>query len=284
MTSKRKEPRARIQATGGTLLKSTGALAAPPFKEFKLGGEVCRITLTAPIVEVEGNKFQINAPKVWDIPFGDNEKDLAKWLQNLKEPTPIRGFYCPAEFEVDFGGYECNFTLERNLNKQQNSNEPEILITNLEISSTIPQGNLTLPLPRLKVYALQLSGLFGTAYPPNFRKYFADGKSYFQTDENGAIDIDRYGYKITRSSALVLTEGENPRTRLLNDKVLAEVARLHKTLPHGSKIQDIAQALNISERSARFYVAQARHPHNGLLEPTGRKRSKPKKQTKGKKK
>ena len=283
MTSQSKKQRARIQTTGGTLLKMTGAFAAPPFKEFKLGGEVCRIILTAPIVLVEGDKFQIDAPTVWDIPFGDSEKDLAKWLKNLKEPTPIRGFYCPAEFEVQFADFEIWFTLERNLNKQQNSNEPEILITNLEISSAIAQGNLTLPLPRLKVLALQLSGLFGTAYPPNFKKYFADGKSYFQTDENGAIDIDRYGYKITRSSALVLTEGENPRTRLLNDKVLAEVARLHRTLPHGSKIQDIAHALNISERSARFYIAQCRHPQHGLLPSTGRTRSK-KTKKKGKKK
>lgn len=284
MTSKRKEPRARANAKGNTLSKITGEPSEQPFREFKIGGEVCRMFLISPEVAPDGSKFQINAPKVWDIPFGDSEKDLAKWLRNLKEPTPVRGFYCPAEFEVQFAGFEILFTLERNLNKQQNSNEPEILITNLEISSAIPQGNLTLPLPRLKVLALQLSGLFGTAYPPNFRKYFADGKSYFQTDENGAIDIDRYGYQITRSSALVLTEGENPRTRLLNDEVLAEVARLHKTLPHGSKIQDIANALKISERSARFYVAQARHPHNGLLEPTGRKRSKTKKQTKGKKK
>ncbi len=284
MTSKSKEPRARFQATGGTLLKSTPETSEQPFKEFKLGGEVCRMFLISPEVAPDGSKFQINAPKVWDIPFGDSEKDLAKWLRNLKEPTPIRGFYCPAEFEVQFTDFQIWFTLERNLNKQQNSNEPEILITNLEISSAIPQGNLTLPLPRLKVWALQLSGLFGTAYPPNFRKYFADGKSYFQTDENGAIDIDRYGYQITRSSALVLTEGENPRSRLLNDKVLADVARLHKTLPHGSKIQDISKALNISERSVRFYVAQARHPKFGLLEPTGRKRTKTKKQTKGKKK
>ena len=284
MTSKSKEPRARIQTTGGTLFKMTGAFAAPPFKEFKLGGELCRITLSAPIVLVEGDKFQINTPIAWDIPFGDSEKDLTKWLKNLKDPTPIRGFYCPASFEVQFGGYECGFTLERNLNKEQNSKEPEFWITQLKFSGLIPQMTLTLALSRLKVYALQLAGVFGTAYPPNFRKYFADGKSYFQTDENGAIDIDRYGYQITRSSALVLTEGENPRSRLLNDKVLAEVSRLHKTLPHGSKIKDIAKALNISERSARFYVAQARHPHNGLLEPTGRKRTKTKKQTKGKKK
>jgi len=282
MTSKSKEPRARANTNSSAVSKITGEPSGQPFKEFKLGGEVCRMFLISPEVAPDGSKFQISAPKVWDIPFGDSEKDLAKWLRNLKEPVPIRGFYCPAKFEVQFTGFEIWFTLERNLNKQQNSNEPEILITNLEISSAIPQGNLTLPLPRLKVWALQLSGLFGTAYPPNFRKYFADGKSYFQTDKNGAIDIDRYGYQITRSSALVLTEGENPRSRLLNDKVLAEVAQLHKTLPHGSKIKDIAQALNISERSARFYVEQARHPHNGLLEPTGRKRTK--KQTKGKKK
>ena len=284
MTSKRKEPRARFQATVGTLLKSTGELAAPPFKEFKLGGEVCRITLTAPIVEVEGSKFQVGAPKVWDIPFGDSEKDLAKWLQNLKEPTPIRGFYCPAKFKVEFVGYECVFTLERNFNKQQNSKEPEFWITQLEFSGLIPQMTLTLALSRLKIYALQLAGIFGTAYPPNFRKYFADGKSYFQTDENGAIDIDRYGYRITRSSAKVLTEGSNSKARLNTKENLQEVARLHQTLPHGSKYADIATALNISERLARFYVAECRKPENGLLPATGRKRSKTKKQTKGKKK
>ena len=72
MTSQSKKQRARIQTTGGTLLKMTGAFAAPPFKEFKLGGEVCRIILTAPIVLVEGDKFQIDAPTVWDIPFGDS--------------------------------------------------------------------------------------------------------------------------------------------------------------------------------------------------------------------
>jgi hypothetical protein len=65
---------------------------------------------------------------------------------------------------------------------------------------------------------------------------------------------------------------------------LQEVARLHKTLPHGSKIADIAQALQIDERLARFYVAECRKPENDLLPQTGRKRSKPKKQTKGKNK
>ena len=144
--------------------------------------------------------------------------------------------------------------------------------------------DLPVQTPALKVLALQLSGLFGTAYPPNFRKYFADGKSYFQTDENGAIDIDRYGYQITRSSAKVLTEGSNPKARLNTTENLQEVARLHQTLPHGSKYADIAQALGITERLARFYVAECRKPENGLLPATGRKRSKPKKQTKGKKK
>lgn len=282
MTSKSEKPHARFHGTFKTLLKSTGALAAQPFKEFKLGGEVCRITLTAPAVVVEGDQFQINAATVWDIDFGKSEKDLTKWLKNLKEPTPIRGFYCPAKFKVEFVGYECGFTLERNLNKQQNSKDPEFWITQLEFSGLIPQMTLTLALSRLKVYALQLAGIFGTAYPPNFKKYFADGKSYFQTDENGAIDIDRYGYQITRSSAKVLTEGSNPKARLNTKENLQEVARLHQTLPHGSKYADIAQALNISERLARFYVAECRKPENGLLPATGRKRSKPKKQTKGK--
>ena len=33
--------------------------------------------LISPEVAPDGSKFQINAPKVWDIPFGDSEKDLA---------------------------------------------------------------------------------------------------------------------------------------------------------------------------------------------------------------
>lgn len=275
MTSQSKKQQARVRVSGGTLSKSTGAAAAQPFKEFKFVGEDCTIQLLTPEVSEDGAKFQINASVIWDIDFGDSDKNLAKWLKNLKEPSPIRGFYIPATFLFSFGDYyECEFSLERNLNKTKNTTEPEFLINDIKLNGQMEYENLSLPLARLKVFALQLAGVFGTAYPPNFKKYFADGKSYFQADENGAIDIDRYGYQVTRSSALIYTQGENPHGRLLNDEVLREVARLHKTLPHGSKIQDIAHALNISERSARFYVAQCRHPQNGLLPSTGRTRSK----------
>lgn len=284
MTSQSEKQHARIQATG-TLLKNTGAAAAQPRKEFKFGGENCTIELLTPKVSEDGAKFQINASTIWDIDFGDSEKDLVKWLKNLKEPLPIRGFYIPATFLFSFGdSYDCEFALERNLNKKKNTTEPEFLINDIKLNGQMEYENLSLPLARLKVFALQLAGVFGTAYPPNFKKFFAGGESYIQTDKDGGIDIDRYGYQITRSSALIYTQGENPHGRLLNDEVLREVARLHRTLPHGSKIQDIAHALNISERSARFYVAQCRHPKHGLLPATGRTRSKKtKKRTKGKK-
>lgn len=284
MTSQSKKPPTPDQKKS-VLLKSTGALAAQPFKEFKLSGEVCEIRLITPEVSSEKNSFQINSGIVWIVDFGKDfyEYEIGNWLKKLKEPTPIRGFYCPATFAVSISRYGFEFTLEKNWNKIQNSKEPDLLITKLEFYGAFPQTTLNLPLARLKVYALQLVGLFGTAYPPNFRKYFADGKSYIQTDEDGGIDIDRYGYQITRSSALHYTQGENPQTRMLNDTILQEVARLHQTLPHGSKIEDIAQALNISKRSARFYVAQARHPQHGLIPSTGRRRTKTKKQTKGKK-
>jgi len=277
MTSQSKRTRARDKSARSKLFKIIDDTGAKPFKELKIRGEVCRMSLVSPEVSPGGSKFEIGAGIVWIVNFGKDfyEHDIGNWLKKLKEPTTIRGFYCPAEFYVSFSdpvfGFE--FTLEKNWNKIVNSKEPDLLINSIEISGQIPQDILNLPLARLKVHALQLAGVFGTAYPPNYRKYFADGKSYFQTDENGAIDVDRYGFQITRSSALHYIQGENPITRLLNDEILAEVARLHKTLPHGSKIQDIAQALNISERSARFYVAQARHPRHGLLEPTGRKRN-----------
>lgn len=281
MTSKSKKPHARIQTTGGTLSKNVGGAGVQPFKEFKLEGEVCRMTLTAPKVALDGNTFQISAATAWDIDL-DKSKTLAEWLKDLHEPTPVHGWYIPASFEVQLTNYKFAFTLEQNLNKQK-TDEQEFVLTQLEFSGLIPQGTLTLSLPRLKVYALQLAGVFGTAYPPNFRKYFADGKSYFETDKNGTIDIDRYGFRIPQSSAKVFTEGSNPNARLNTLKNLQEVARLHKTLPHGSKIADIAQALQIDERLARFYVAECRKPENDLLPATGRKRSKPKKRTKGKK-
>ena len=281
MTSQSKKPNARIRLTGGTLSKNVGGAGVQPFKEFKLEGEVCRMILTAPKVALDGNTFQISAATAWDIDLGKS-KTLAEWLKELHEPTPVHGWYIPASFEVQLTNYKFIFTLERNLNKQK-SDEQEFVLAQLEFSGLIPQGTLTLSLPRLKVYALQLAGVFGTAYPPNFRKYFADGKSYFETDKNGTIDIDRYGFRIPQSSAKVFTEGSNPKARLNTLGNLQEVARLHKTLPHGSKIADIAQALQIDERLARFYVAECRKPENDLLPATGRKRSKPKKRTKGKK-
>ena len=281
MTSQSKKPHARIQATGGTLSKITGAAGVQSFKEFKLEGEVCRMTLTAPKVALDGNTFQISAATAWDINFGKS-KTFAEWLKNLQEPTPVRGWYIPASFEVRFANYKFTFTLDQNFEKQK-IDDQEFVLTQLEFSGLILQGTLTLPLARLKIYALQLAGVFGTAYPPNFRKHFADGKSYFQTDENGVIDIDRYGFRIPQSSAKVFTEGSNPNARLNTLENLKEVARLHKTLPHGSKYADIAEALQITERLARFYVAECRKPENALLLPTGRRRTKTKKQTKGKK-
>ena len=282
MTSQSKKQHSRVRIQGGTLSKSTGAAGVLPFKEFKLEGEICQMTLTAPKVALDGSTFEISAATAWDIDLGKS-KTLTEWLKNLQEPIPVHGWYIPASFEVQFANYKFEFTLERNLN-QQKTDDQVFVLNQLEFSGLIPQGTLTLPLARIKVYALQLAGVFGTAYPPSFRKYFADGKSYFQTDENGAIDIARYGFRIPQSSAKVFTEGSSPNARLNTLENLKEVARLHKTLPHGSKYADIAEALQITERLARFYVAECRKPENDLLPPTGRRRTKTNKRTRGKKK
>ena len=101
MTSKRKEPRARANAKGNTLSKITGEPSEQPFREFKIGGEVCRMFLISPEVSPDGSKFQISAPKVWDIPFGDSEKDLAKWLRNLKNPRRYAAFIVPQNLKCN---------------------------------------------------------------------------------------------------------------------------------------------------------------------------------------
>ena len=161
MTSQSKKPNARIRLTGGTLSKNVGGAGVQPFKEFKLEGEVCRMILTAPKVALDGNTFQMSAATAWDIDL-DKSKTLAEWLKDLHEPTPVHGWYIPASFEVQLTNYKFTFTLERNLNKQKSADQVFVL-TQLEFSGLIPQGTLTLPLPRLKVYALQLAGVFGTA-------------------------------------------------------------------------------------------------------------------------
>jgi hypothetical protein len=68
-----------------------------------------------------------------------------------------------------------------------------------------------LPLERLRVYALQLSGVFGMVYPANYRKVLtADGKNYIDYDNEGGVEIEAGGGKIVERQAASSKHGLRP--------------------------------------------------------------------------
>jgi hypothetical protein len=138
-----------------------------------------------------------------------------------------------------------------------------------------------LPLERIRVYALQLSGVFGMVYPANYRKLLtADGKNFTQYDENGEAEIEGYGYRMTRSAALDLMGKKRDGLEPIDtDATLRRVAELHKSLPHHGKIKIIADELNTSMPNARRLIEKCRTPEFRLLPPP-RKRAKTKTKTK----
>jgi hypothetical protein len=141
-----------------------------------------------------------------------------------------------------------------------------------------------LPLERIRVYALQLSGVFGMVYPANYRKLLtADGKNFTQYDENGEAEIEGYGYRMTRSAALDLMGKKRDGLEPIDtDATLRRVAELHKSLPHHGKIKIIADELNTSMPNARRLIEKCRTPEFRLLPPP-RKRAKTKTKTTQKK-
>ncbi len=230
-------------------------------------------------------------------------------LKSLSEPVRIRGFYTPATYAVDGFGY--SITMTTGLNgpfpsgralRKSDPMMPAIVITEMKMTGNNAQKEMVLPLERLRVYALQLAGVFGIAYPPNYRKYRGDitgeqdlrellartvdgiphsdliPESYFYFDSGpeGVIEVERYGHRITRTSALeMLGEYDRPK-RLTRDDQLVDVARMFRQLPHHGKYQYIADELKISYSMAKTLVAECRKPSVALLPPTGRTRTKPK--------
>jgi hypothetical protein len=262
--------------TSGIAFRTIGShdeTARVTSREFKFRGKTVTMTLTAPYVRNDGNEFDFGAAWVLDGVYDP---------KTMTEPQQVRGFYANAEFEITGLGFP-TIKLATKI-ERDTSGKSFIVIKSFTATGNADQSELVLPLERIRVYALQLSGVFGMVYPANYRKLLtADGKNFTQYDENGDAEIEGYGYRMTRSAALDLMGiKRNSGEPIDTDTTLQRVAELHKSLPHHGKVKIIAQELNTSESNARRLIEKCRTPEFQLLPPP-RKRAKTKTKTTQKK-
>jgi hypothetical protein len=262
--------------TSGIAFRTIGShdeTARVTSREFKFRGKTVTMTLTAPYVRNDGNEFDFGAAWVLDGNYDP---------KTMTEPQQVRGFYANAEFEITGLGFP-TIKLATGIERDA-SGKSFIVIKSFTATGNADQSELVLPLERVRVYALQLSGVFGMVYPANYRKLLtADGKNFTQYDENGDAEIEGYGYRMTRSAALDLMGiKRNSGEPIDTDTTLQRVAELHKSLPHHGKVKIIAQELNTSESNAKRLIEKCRTPEFRLLPPP-RKRAKTKTKTTQKK-
>jgi hypothetical protein len=262
--------------TSGIAFRTIGShdeTARVTSREFKFRGKTVTMTLTAPYVRNDGNEFDFGAAWVLDGVYDP---------KTMTEPQQVRGFYANAEFEITGLGFP-TIKLATGIERDA-SGKSFIVIKSFTATGNADQSELVLPLERVRVYALQLSGVFGMVYPANYRKLLtADGKNFTQYDENGDAEIEGYGYRMTRSAALDLMGiKRNSGEPIDTDTTLQRVAELHKSLPHHGKVKIIAQELNTSESNAKRLIEKCRTPEFRLLPPP-RKRAKTKTKTTQKK-
>jgi hypothetical protein len=262
--------------TSGIAFRTIGShdeTARVTSREFKFRGKTVTMTLTAPYVRNDGNEFDFGAAWVLDGNYDP---------KTMTEPQQVRGFYANAEFEITGLGFP-TIKLATGI-ERDTSGKSFIVIKSFNATGNADQSELVLPLERVRVYALQLSGVFGMVYPANYRKLLtADGKNFTQYDESGEAEIEGYGYRMTRSAALDLMGiKRNSGEPIDTDTTLQRVAELHKSLPHHGKVKIIAQELNTSESNAKRLIEKCRTPEFRLLPPP-RKRAKTKTKTTQKK-
>lgn len=266
----------KVSMTSGIAFRTIGShdkTARVTSREFKFRGKTVTMTLTAPYVRNDGFEFDIGAAWVLDGIYDP---------KTMTEPQQVRGFYANAEFEITGLGFQ-SIKLATGIERDA-SGKSFIVIKSFTATGNADQTELVLPLERIRVYALQLSGVFGMAYPANYRKVLsADGKNFTQYDKNGGVEIEGYGYRMTRSAALdLMGKKRNALEPIDNDATLRRVAELHKLLPHHGKVKIIAQELNTSESNAKRLIEKCRTPEFRLLDPP-RKRAKTKTKTTQKK-
>jgi hypothetical protein len=236
-------------------------------RRFRFRGRDCVITLISPA----GDEKQVTISGVgflWDMsPLGKTK------LIDLKEPVAVRGQYLPATFDVTGLGFE-SFTFAIKLNAKRNL----IVIDEITIKGDSGQVEAVLPLDRLRIYAIQLAGVYGVAYPPNHVEDFGTYK--ITHDERGDVCAVRYGFQLPKNDAAQLTIRPRQNLSIIRGELLTATAKHFNAYKfHHGKYEYIAAELNkqfpnafITYRNAKELVSQCRTKEHGLLPATGRTR------------
>jgi len=245
--------------------------AAPQINEkrFKFRGRDCVVKLIKPFAT--DKQLTISGEGVaylWDLsPLGKTK------LKDLEKPVAVMGQYLPATFEVTGLGFE-SFNFSIKLNDKRNA----IVIDEITIRGDSGLVEAVLPLDRLRIYAIQLAGVYGVAYPPNYVEDFGSWKRTH--DENGGVIPVRYGYQLPKNDAAQLTTRPRQNLGIIRNELLTATAKHFKAYKfHHGKYEYIAAELNkqfpnahITYRNAKELVSQCRTKEHGLLEATGRTR------------
>lgn len=231
-------------------------------KRFKFRGRDCVIKLVSPIAT--DTKLTLSGEGVgylWDLsPLGKTK------LKDLKEPVAVRGQYLPATFAVEGLGFE-SFNFAIKLNEKRNA----IIISEITIKGDNGQVEAVLPLDRLRVYAIQLAGVYGVAYPPNYVEDFGTWKQTY--GETGEVWPIRYGFQLPKKDAAQLTVRPRQNLGIIRKELLEATAKHFDAYKfHHGKYDYIATELNkqfpnafITYRNAKELVAQCRTKQIGLI-------------------
>ena len=241
-------------------------------RAFRFRGRDCVMKLTSPLADEYRYTMAGSAGILWEFSGG---------LAKLKSPQRVRGHYVPATFSITGLGFD-EFTFSIKLNAKQPKDASAIVLDEINIRGDNNSGEMILPLDRMRVYAVQLAGVFGTAYPPNFREYYADGVSYYDAGDTGSIEVERYGYRVSEKDAADFTARPRRNSGIVRDELLRATAKsFSQYAGHHGRYQYIADELNkqfpnavITYRNAKELVANCRSKEIGLLPPTGRTRKK----------
>ena len=247
--------------------------AAPQIneKQFKFRGRDCVIKLISPAAT--DKRLPISGEGIgylWDLsPLGKTE------LKDIKEPVAVMGQYLPATFAVTGLGFE-SFNFSIKLNDKRSA----VVIDEITIKGDSGQVEAVLPLDRLRIYAIQLAGVYGVAYPPNYveEHYVKDQLAWKTTyGTNGEVVPVRYGFQLPKNDAAQLTTRPRQNLSIIRNELLTATAKHFKAYKfHHGKYDYIAAELNkqfpnahINYRNAKELVSQCRTKEHGLLEATG---------------
>ena len=206
--------------------------AAPQIneKQFKFRGRDCVIKLISPAAT--DKRLPISGEGIgylWDLsPLGKTK------LEDIKEPVAVMGQYLPATFEVTGLGFE-SFNFSIKLNDKRSA----VVIDEITIKGDSGLVEAVLPLDRLRIYAIQLAGVYGVAYPPNYVEDFGTWK--ITHDKGGDVVPVRYGFQLPKRDAAQRTTRPRQNLGIIRNELLTATAKHFKAYKfHHGKYEYIA--------------------------------------------